>query len=270
MALTIAELNVRLADTFRWASEQLSDQAKQNIVNKLAERKNFKNIMLPFDKMAGFDLKGYVYDSTISNPPKMINAEGKPFYPSDIKFSVSQESYKNAALLVYSAVKAWEIKNGKVADVNNLTELFGNKLPVQVKQRVDKDGNPAEGVWVNVSFSVVTNAVGDLSFQNLNIASEVEGKTIDYQTADQLLKPTDTQKAYVSIKPSLHITNKGIVATRCASLTLIPAPQREESMSVDDLLGMGGEPTVASTAPTAPAPAEELQSADEILRMIEL
>lgn len=270
MALTIQDLNARLADTFKWASEQLPTEAKQNIVNKLAERKNFKNIMFPFDKMPGFELKGYVFDSTISNPPKMTTKDGKIFYPSDIKFTVSQDCYRNAALLVYSSVKAWEIKNGRAADKNNLTELFGNRLPVSVKQRVDQDGNPAEGVWVNVSLSVVTNAVGDMDFQNVKLASEVEGKTIDVRTADGLLKPTDSQRAYVSIKPSVHMTGKGVIATRCSSLTLIPAPQKEESMSVDDLLGMGGEPTVASTAPTAPTQPEEFQSADDIISMIEI
>lgn len=279
MALTIEQLNQRLADTFNWAKEQLPEQARKNIVNKLMERRNMKNIILPFDKMPGFDLKGYVFDSTISNPPKMVTAEGKAFYPSDIKFTVSQDSYKNAAIMFYSTVKAWEIKNNKAANVNNLTEIFGNRLPVSVKPRTDREGNPAEGYWVNMSFSVVTDAKGDLKFQNLILGSEVEGKTINYENADQLLKPTDTQRAFVNIKPSLHITGKGIVACRCASLTLIPAPQREESMSVDDLLGLGDEPTVAAApkaapaqapATPAPAPVEELQAIEDIIGMIEL
>ena len=289
MALTQAELNTRLKETWAWAQTQLSDQQKTNILNTLKGR-NGK--ILPFDKMAGFEIKGSVYDCTISHPPKMTGSDGRAFYPQDLKMAVSQESYVNVALLIYTTVKSWEITQNRLSNPDNLIEIFGNKLPVSVKPRVDRNGNPAEGVWVNMSCSVTTNAVGDLAFQNIQFASTVEGKTINVNNADELLKPTDTQRSYVTIKPSVYFTGKGTAATRCSALTLIPAPQREESLSVDDLLGMGGapmvassqpqpvaqpvaqpapQPTAASQAPTAPAPLEPAPATtDDILGMIQI
>lgn len=296
MALTVEQLNERLKMTYEWAKQQLPEQARANIVNVLKQRQGKP---LPLDKMAGFTITGYCNKSTISNPPQQISkSTGKPFYPQDLGVSVSQDSFTNAAILFYSAVKAWEITSNKLADPNNLTQVFGNRLLVSAKPRQDKDGNPLEGYWINVSYTVTTNALGTNSFQNLKLGSTVEGKTINYQNADMILRPSDGNTntnqqgqrqpaGYIETKPSLYfkteknaageIIARSIVA-RCAELTLVPAPQREESISVDDLLGMGLEPTVASSqptaasqAPTAPAPLEEHQpTPDEILGMIQI
>lgn len=278
--LTVAEINARLGQAFTWAAKTLQDSGKdlEAYKAKIKEQATKKNPFFPWDTMkAGVDpetgapipfaLTGYVFDSTITNPPKMRTSDGRPFSPQEIKFTVDSASYLNAAMIIYDAVLASAYKAGDtMLDLNNLTKYFGNKLPFSVKQRVDQAGNPTDGYWVNVVLSVQTGKTGDDEFQNCKFGSLFEDKVLDVHSADRLLKPTDSQRAYIKTTLSLYQDGNAHLCARAASLTLTPSPRQAESISVDDLFGQSTavaapatpapapQPTMAQQAPVAPAP----------------
>ena len=268
MALSKEELNARQQKTYDWACQQLSDAEKQKIDARCEGLKNAKNPMLSYDKMKDYGIKGRVNKSKISNPDKMVAKDtGRVFYPAEIRLGIDPASYKMAAFTIYSMVKSWQLKTGKKIE-GGLTEAFGNKLPFDVRDRVNKDTKEVTGVWVNCSVPVtisVQNPQND--WQVVKFASDVDGKALNLQNADKVLGPAEDGKAgaYVEITINAHLTADNQILTRAAQITMKPAPAREITYDVADFLDFGAEDA------SLDAPAEtEAVTPEELAGMIQI
>lgn len=266
MALSVEELNARLQKTYDWACDQLSAAERQKIDAQCEKLKNAKNPILPFDKMAGFGIKGWVNKCKISNPDKMTSKDGRVFYPAEVRIGIDQASYKMTALTIYAMVKGWQLKTGgKIED--GLTNAFGNKLPFDVRDRINKDTQEVTGVWVNCSLPVTTSVQNQANaWQIVKFGSEVDGKEVTLANADKVLGPDAEGKngAYIEVKINAHLSGDNKLMTRASDITLKPAPARDASYDVSDLLDLGEEdPGVAPSEP-------EAMSAEELAGMISI
>lgn len=269
MALSKEELNTRLQKTYDWSCDQLSAAEKQRIDAQCEKLKNARNPMLPYDKMTGFGIKGWVNKCKISNPDKMVAKDtGRVFYPAEIRLGIDSASYKITALTIYSMVKSWQLKTGKKIE-GGLTEAFGNKLPFDVRDRVNQDTKEVTGVWVNCSIPVtvsVQNPQND--WQIVRFASEVDGKKPALQNADTVLGPAEDGKpgAYVEVSINAHLTADNQVFTRAAQITMKPAPSRETNYDIADLLDPSAEDGASVEAPSKP----EAVTPEELAGMIQI
>jgi len=98
MAWTTEDYNNALKNTYEWAKSQLSDANRAAI--KASTDKLNQGTMLLSTKYGSHNLMGgnrpfeiWVLQSTITNPPRIETADGKTFYPTEIRGTIKQSGY---------------------------------------------------------------------------------------------------------------------------------------------------------------------------------
>lgn len=204
--------------------------------------------------------------TAITTPEYHQNKAGKSIPFQEIKGTVLQEDHKKAAEFIYATVISWMCATGTQLKADNLSPVLGEGkfAPIEVNQKRDADGNLTDGYWVNINFKVITQTNDPKTeFQKCSFGSRVPGKTLNAETADALLKPTETNRGYIEIMPDVHINEgqENRCEFRAQRIVLIPSPAQSSYVSLDDIYAaqdaMDGYDTIEEPGePVAPVVAD--------------